>query len=49
MLKYIKNDPEISYKDKAKRLEKYRTAIMRNIQKLKEKKMIIRVGVKKTG
>jgi predicted HTH transcriptional regulator len=33
----------------AKRLEKDRTTIMRNIQKLKEKKIIIRVGSKKTG
>lgn len=49
ILKYIKNDPEISYNDMAKRLEKDRTTIMRNIQKLKEKKIIIRVGSKKTG
>jgi len=45
----ISSNPEISYNEMAQQLGKNRTTIMRNISKMKDMGLLVRVGSKKTG
>ena len=45
----IEENPSISYDMLAEKLNKNRTTVMRNIQKLKEMGVLKRIGSKKTG
>lgn len=49
ILKTIQNNPNISYNEIAKEVDKNRTTIMRSIKKFKEMGIIKRVGSDKTG
>jgi ATP-dependent DNA helicase RecG len=49
ILKIIGEDPSILYETLTTKLNKDRTTIMRNIQKLKDSGILHRVGSKKTG
>ena len=46
---FISSNPEISYDEMAQRLGKNRTTIMRNISRMKDMGLLVRVGSKKTG
>ena len=45
----IQQDKDISYNEMAKRLNKSRTTVMRNIKKLKELNKLTRIGSDKSG
>ena len=45
----ISSNPKISYDEMAQRLGKNRTTIMRNISRMKDMGLLVRVGSKKTG
>ena len=49
IIAFISIDPGISYDEMAQRLGKNRTTIMRNINKMKDMGLLLRVGSKKTG
>ncbi len=49
ILTEVRAVPEVSYDELALILSKDRTTIMRNVQKLKEEGILVRVGSKKTG
>jgi len=49
ILTEVRAVPEVSYDELAVILSKDRTTIMRNVQKLKEEGILVRVGSKKTG
>ena len=49
ILNYVETNPMASYEDLTNALNKGRSTIMRNIQKLKDAGLLLRVGSKKTG
>jgi predicted HTH transcriptional regulator len=49
LLARVKEDPSISYDVLAEKLERNRTTLIRNIQKLKNVGALKRIGSKKTG
>jgi ATP-dependent DNA helicase RecG len=49
IIAFISIDPGISYDEMAQRLGKNRTTIMRNINRMKDMGLLLRVGSKKTG
>ncbi|MCE5224044.1 HTH domain-containing protein [bacterium] len=49
MISLVKENPEISYDELAKKLNKGRSTIYRSIVKLRKEKKLKRIGSKKTG